>query len=66
MMSGAYGGGKRLLNKTWVDKDGVRLFVQQGLKPGEYILETGEHDVDQMFELSPAQTAELIKFLQSR
>lgn len=65
-MSGAYGGGKRLQTRTWTDKDGIRLFVVQGLKPGEYVLETGEHDVNRMFELSPEQTAELIKFLSSR
>lgn len=69
-MSGAYGGGKRLLNKTWVDKDGIRLFVQQGLKPGEHMIltrrEGDESDVDRMVGLSPEQTAELIKFLQRR
>lgn len=69
-MSGAYGGGKRLQNRTWTDKDGVLLFVQQGLKPGEYVVLTREvgskDDVDRMFQLSPKQTAELIKFLQSR
>lgn len=65
-MSGAYGGGKKLQRRTWTDKDGVRLFVIQGLKPGEFVLETGDHDVDRMFELNPEQTAELIKFLQSR
>jgi hypothetical protein len=66
MMSGAYGGGKKLQRRTWTDKDGIRLFVIHGLKPGEYVLETGDHDVDRMFQLSPEQTAELIKFLQSR
>lgn len=65
-MSGAYGGGKRLQNLTLVDKDGIRLFVQQGLKPGEHVLLTGDRDVDHMVELSPEQTAELIKFLQIR
>jgi hypothetical protein len=62
MMSG-YGGGKRLKNWTWTDKDGIRLFVQQGLHPGEYVLETGPHDVDRMVELSPYQTQELIRAL---
>jgi hypothetical protein len=63
-MSGAYGGGKRLKNWTWTDKDGVRLFVQQGLKPGQYVLETGSHEsIDRMVELSPYQTQELIRAL---
>lgn len=62
-MSGAYGGGKRLKNWTWTDKDGVRLFVQQGFKPGEFVLETGDHDVDRMCELSTEQTQALIRAL---
>jgi len=69
-VSGAYGGGKRLQNRTWTDKDGIRLFVQQGLKPGEHVLLTravGDGgDVDRMMVLSKEQTAELIKFLQVR
>lgn len=69
-MSGAYGGGKRLQNRSWTDKDGIRLFVQQGLKPGEYMILTrrvgDEDDVDRMVGLSPEQTADLIKFLQRR
>jgi len=67
-VSGAYGGGKRLQNRTWVDDDGAQLFVQQGLTSGAIIFDTDPDSpgIDSMVSLTKVQVAELIKFLQSR
>lgn len=64
-MSGAYGGGRKLENRTWTDVDGAQLFVQRGLHSGDVIFDTDPDavGVDSMVSLTKAQVAELMKFI---
>jgi hypothetical protein len=57
---------RNIEDKQWKDTDGSTLWVQRGWTNGCVLVDTDpdSETVDTMVELTPAQVAELVEFLQ--